>query len=112
MENPVTVSSPEVSFARLACVVRLTALQAEVESLLHLSQVAETWVDHVNKNDYRDCSIKLSSPAQQQFTCYSFQLARRSQQSLFFICRTMVQRCCRVACQNLNLPVCFLKHRC
>ncbi|EIK44579.1 Aspartyl/Asparaginyl beta-hydroxylase family [Cellvibrio sp. BR] len=53
MENPVAVSSPEVSFARLACVIRLTALQAEVESLLHLSQVAETWVDHVNKNDYR-----------------------------------------------------------
>lgn len=53
MENPVTVSSPEVSFARLACVIRLSALQAEVESLLHLSQVAETWVDHVNKNDYR-----------------------------------------------------------
>ena len=42
MENPV------ISFAKVACTVRLAALQAEVESLLQ-----NPWVDHVNKNDYQ-----------------------------------------------------------
>ncbi len=59
MENPdITVappiiSSPPISFAKVPCRVQLTALQADVESLLQNSQVIEAWVDHVNKNDHR-----------------------------------------------------------
>lgn len=62
MENPVvslsavsssiTSATPEIFFARLACAIQLAAVQAEVVSLLHHSQVAESWVDHVNKSDY------------------------------------------------------------
>lgn len=52
MENPVIFSAPVISFARLSCLVQLTELQADVESLLHNSQVVGAWVDHVNKNDY------------------------------------------------------------
>lgn len=54
MENPVIFSAPVVavmpaiSFAHLACVVQLSALQREVEQL-----VQHPWVDHVNKNDYQ-----------------------------------------------------------
>lgn len=54
MENPVIFSAPivavapAISFAQLACVVQLSALQREVEQL-----VQHPWVDHVNKSDYQ-----------------------------------------------------------
>lgn len=56
MENP-AVSSPiqdkpdVVSFARIQCELSLVSLQAEVERLLQ-NPSQQTWVDHVNKNDY------------------------------------------------------------
>jgi hypothetical protein len=48
MENPAISFVPVISFAKVACTLRLSALQAEVESLLQ-----NPWVDHVNKNDYQ-----------------------------------------------------------
>lgn len=44
MENP--VATP-VSFAQIPCVISLTALQLQVDGLLH-----GAWVEHVNNNDY------------------------------------------------------------
>jgi hypothetical protein len=41
-----------ISFAKVACAIQLTALRVEVDSLSHNSQVAEAWIDHVNKQDY------------------------------------------------------------
>ncbi len=49
----VNTSSATISFAKLASVASLAALQAEVESLLLVSVKQNSWVDHVNKNDYR-----------------------------------------------------------
>lgn len=40
--------APIISFARVACVVHLPALQAEVDSLV----INNCWTDHVNKRDY------------------------------------------------------------
>ncbi len=48
----VNTSSTTISFAKLASVASLAALQSEIESLLHVSSEQNSWVDHVNKNDY------------------------------------------------------------
>lgn len=61
MENPVVLStliasaiiSPPILFAPIPCEIQLTALQAEVGSLLHSTCTTDVWVDHVNKNDYQ-----------------------------------------------------------
>jgi len=45
--SPISVA-PVISFAKLTSVIQLAALQAEIELLL-----TNTWVDHVNKQDYR-----------------------------------------------------------
>lgn len=45
--SPISVA-PVISFAQIACVIQLARLQSEVESLL-----TNSWVDHVNKQDYR-----------------------------------------------------------
>lgn len=42
-----------IAFAKIPCVIQLSLLQKEVESLLQYSQVINSWVDHVNKKDYR-----------------------------------------------------------
>lgn len=47
MENPV------ITFAKVTCAIQLTALQADVDSLLPGAVENNSWVDHVNKNDYR-----------------------------------------------------------
>lgn len=44
MENP---AATLISFARIPCVISLTALQSQVDGLLQ-----GVWVDHVNKDDY------------------------------------------------------------
>lgn len=41
-----------ISFAKLTCVASLATLQAEVETLLQVSSEHNSWVNHVNKNDY------------------------------------------------------------
>ncbi len=54
-DTPVGVSPAActaVSFAKINCAVSLAALQAEVEMLLHLDEKNNSWVDHVNRNDY------------------------------------------------------------
>lgn len=48
----VNTSSTTISFAKLASVASLAALQSEIESLLHVSSEQNSWVDHVNKKDY------------------------------------------------------------
>jgi hypothetical protein len=58
MENPVTspVSvAPVISFAKVACAIQLAALQSEVDLLLRNpspGSAHNSWVDHVNKQDY------------------------------------------------------------
>jgi hypothetical protein len=55
-DTPVGVSHAActiVSFAKINCAVSLAALQAEVEMLLRLDEENNSWVDHVNRNDYR-----------------------------------------------------------
>ncbi len=63
MENPVApsnvcssnsaASARIVSFAKINCAISLTALQTEVDALLHASVETNSWLDHVNKYDYR-----------------------------------------------------------
>lgn len=47
------MTPPPILFAPIPCDIQLAALQAEVESLLHNTQAAGAWVDHVNKSDYQ-----------------------------------------------------------
>lgn len=46
IRSPAAIAAP-IAFAKVACVIQLAALQAEVDLLLHYP-----WVDHVNKQDY------------------------------------------------------------
>lgn len=51
-----------ISFARLPCLVSLVDLQKEIESLLR-----QSWVDHVNKGDYRGGWDVLPLRCQRQY---------------------------------------------
>lgn len=63
--SPASATTPQefvVSFAKIACVVQLEALRAEVELLL-----SNPWVDHVNKQDYSGSWDVLPLRCQRQY---------------------------------------------
>jgi len=75
MDSPIASSyfdKPPIPFAQIPCVIQLSALQAEVKSLLsgspeNKSLGNDAWVDHVNKNDYRGGWDVLPLRCQQQY---------------------------------------------